>query len=331
MRIQSGNVSKPLGCKVRFENPSQYLSFSAGSEKAIIRTFKTRDSEPGVILKGSPTGGSGEKALASEFHFLGILKSRLSEHPEARFFAPIPITSFEYGGWHFAAETVVAGQPLSELIFLRSRRRRFHFLRHEFSRCVEIAASVPVILKQTTAAQKLCPDWYELPTIVQAGIQVKNTLAAEAEKWTEQGLCAHGDFTIENVFWDARSQKVSVIDWEFPMSGVPLLYDACTLLFSALPALALEDREASSSGDRLEAQFQAAFLGSGKWANATSRILRLIGDSLSQPISRIWEQMLACLVIRTNYFLWRQPSLGREYSRLLQCALLSQPSFARGN
>ena len=326
--MQSGNDSKPLGCNVRFENQSQYLSFSAESEKATIRTFKTRDSELGVILKGSPTGGLGEKALVSEFQFLGFVRSRLSEQEVARFFVPIPITSFEHGGWHFAAQSVVAGQPLSELIFFRSRRRRFHFLRHEFSRCVEIAVSIPVILKQNTAARKLRPDWYQIPTIVQAGNQVKRTLAAEAEKWTEQELCAHGDFTIENVFWDARSQKVSVIDWELPLLGAPLLYDAFTLLFSSLPALAFEAREASSPGDRLEAQFKAAFFGSGKWANATGGILRLISDSLSEPVSGIWDQMLSCLVIRTNYFLWRQPSLGREYSRLLQYALLSKPLLA---
>ena len=327
--MRSGNVSKPLGCKVRFESQSQYLSFSAESEKATIRTFKTPDSELEVILKGSPIGGLGEKALASEFQFLGFVRSRLSEHEVARFSVPIPITSFEREGWHFAAQSVVAGQPLSELIFLRSRRRRLHFLRHEFSRCLEIAASIPVLLKQNTAARKLSPDWYQLPTLMQAGIQIKETLAAEAEKWTEQELCAHGDFTIENVFWDARSQKVSVIDWEMPMLGAPLLYDAFTLLFSSLPALALEAGEAASSGDRLEAQFQAAFFGSGEWANATSGILRLLSESLSEPVSGIWDQMLSCLVIRTNYFLWRQPSLGREYSRLLRCALLSRPPLAR--
>ena len=73
--------------------------------------------------------------------------------------------------------------------------------------------------------------------------------------------------------WESFSGKVSVIDWELPMLGVPPCYDAFTFLFSSLPALDLEPVETTME-DRLLKQFRVAFFGVGPWSAATLDLLR---------------------------------------------------------
>ena len=119
------------------------------------------------------------------------------------------------------------------------------------------------------------------------------------------------------------SGKVSVIDWELPMLGVPPFYDAFTFLFSSLPALDLEPVE-TTIDDRLLKQFRAAFFGVGPWAVATRDLLRRV---LPGNSSGLWLQMLVCLLIRSNYLLWRQSAIGKKYFRLLEVAANHKEQF----
>ena len=315
---------------MHLDEPSQYLSIGPTGTKAVIRIFGSSNSAPGVIAKASPSHAKADESLISAFRVLSSLQSRPSEERELPFSTPIPVESFSQAGWHFTVETAAPGSPLSELIFLRPHRGRLAFLRNELARCVEIAAQLPHILKGNVAPRKIDPEWYEIPKGMDLGPGVERTLAAESAKWAKQELCAHGDFTIENVFWDKAASKASVIDWDLPIQGVPPLYDAFTLLFSSLPALSLEHHSISFTEERLTQQFQAAFFSTGPWATATREILQRISTTKSGADSDIWQELVLSLVIRTRYFLWRQPSLGRQFSRLLEYAVQHEPLFVCG-
>ncbi len=296
-----------------------YLSGNPEGQKAVIRFFKDGDDVPRVVVKGSR--GEGRKALEFESQVLGFLQHRRSREGDLGFSAPSPLQSFEQGGWRYTMETGAPGQPLSALIFLRSRRRRMEILRHELSRCAQIAATVPHALDGVFSAHTIDASWYEVPDGVRVPADVRALLKGGAEKCRGEQHCAHGDFTIENVFWESSSGAVSVIDWELPLRGVPRLYDVYTLLLSSLPALALEIPQFQTND--LDSQFKAAFFGAGLWASVTAEIL----DRVSDPACDLWMEMLMSLVIRTNYFLWRQPALGKEYGRLLEFAAEHKESF----
>lgn len=308
-----------LPVELKETQATPYLSGNPEARKAVIRFFKDGDSVPSLVLKGSR--GEGRNALESESQVLDFLQSRRSQNRELGFSSPTSLRSFEQGGWSYTMETAAPGHPLSELIFLRSRRRRMEILRCELSRCAHIAASIPQALEGVVAANSVNASWYALPDGLRFSARIRVRLQAAAEKCKREQLCGHGDFTIENVFWDSITGGVSVIDWELPMRGVPRLYDMYTLLFSSLPAMALEIHESSTS--ELDRHFQAAFFGFGPWANATREIL----DDVNKPAGDLWMEMLMSLVIRTNYFLWRQPSLGKEYARLLEFAGEHEETF----
>lgn len=306
---------------------SRYLSSGPAGEKSVIRVFEPKQSRPSVIIKAFPEETGARGVTDSELSVLTFLRKHSSTECELRFSAPVPSASFGQTGWRFTVQSVAPGQPLSELIFLRARRRRWDFLQHELCQCALLATTVPDILGRDLPSHKISADWYKIPSVIERCSETDELVALEAERQAQEGLCAHGDFTIENVFWDSTNEEAAVIDWGFPIQGVPRLYDAITLLLSALPALALEHREVSSEDDRLERQFEAAFFGIGPWAVATRAILRNISSNLPGPSTNVWREFLLSLAIRTNYFFWRQPGCGRQYARLLQYAVQHKQAF----
>jgi hypothetical protein len=247
---------------------------------------------------------------------LRFLQSRVQRGSYLGFSAPEPLSSFEHAGWHYTTETGAQGQPLSELIFLHSRRAKWGFLRHELLHALESAIHIPDAFCGQTAVRHLDASWYELPHTVSLEARTRAELESEIRRCINGELCCHGDFTIENVFWESASGKISVIDWELPLLGVPALYDAFTLLLSSLPALDLEPTETTVQ-HRLLGQFRAAFFGTGRWAAETRELLWSLTKG---ETSDLWLQMLVCLLIRSNYFLWRSPALGEQYARLLEFA-----------
>jgi len=320
MLIQSNSsfwsqVHRLLPSELRMEDAIPYLSGTPGSKKTVIRFFRSGDSAPKLVLKGSRDAGC-QRALKLEVNVLRFLQSRVREGTDLGFSTPVPVMSFEDNGWHYTTETAAQGQPLSELIFLHSRRARWSILHNELLHALQSAVKIPNAFHGQTAVREIHPTWYKLPNCVSLEHRVQSELAVETAKWMNARLCAHGDFTIENVFSESSSGKVSVIDWELPMLGVPPLYDAFTLLLSSLPALDLEPVETTGE-DLLPGQFRAAFFGTGRWAVATRELLQRVTPG---EASGLWLQMLACLLIRSNYFLWRQPAIGARYCRLLEIA-----------
>jgi len=315
-------VYRLLPSELQIEDAVPYLSRTAGGKKTVIRFFSSHDATPKVVLKGSQDAAF-QRTLELEVNILRFLQARAQEGTDLGFSTPVPMRSFEDAGWKYTAETAAPGQPLSELIFLHSRRTRWKILHNELLHALQSAVRIPHAFDGQAGVREIDRAWYKLPNCVSLERRIQSELALETAKWAHARLCAHGDFTVENVFWECASSKVSVIDWELPMLGVPPFYDACTLLLSSLPALDLEPVETTGE-DRLLKQFRAAFFGTGRWAVLTRELLQKV---TSGDTSGLWLQMLVCLVIRSNYFLWRQPAIGWQYSRLLEIAANHREDF----
>jgi ubiquinone/menaquinone biosynthesis C-methylase UbiE len=304
--------------------PVHYL-LGGRPSKWTIRTCQRDDPQRCMMLKASPPAY--ETVLAAEHRILEHLRSRLRENPDPTFSVPRPIGTFEVAGWHLMVETVAEGLPLSQLMFRRSRTWRAAFLRHEFVRCVAIAAEVSELLKGNIPVHKIGPAWYQIPGNVEASAGIAPLVAPEADKWQRRGIRAHGDFTTENIFWDEPTKRISIIDWESPFEGVPPLYDVFTLLLSATPALALEKQQSATPESVIGQQFLAAFFGSQQWSTATREILLQAAGRLGQNASDIWPQFLLFLIIRINHFRSRQSPFAAQYSHLLQLAIQFQHLF----
>ena len=313
-------VQHRLPGDLQLEEAVPYLSGNSDGKKTVIRFFPPDESTPRFVIKGSQDAGC-RRALETEVSVLRFLQSRVQAGMDLGFSAPVSVMSFEDAGWRYTTETAAHGRPLSELIFLHSQGSRWNILQDQLLRAAQSSMKIPDAFHGQSTVRLIDAAWYQVPTWVNVDGSMKSELALEGAKWANSRLCAHGDFTIENVFWES-SYGISVIDWELPMLGVPPAYDAFTLLLSSLPAL---DLELSESGDHpLLAQFQAAFFGTGRWARGTRELLQKItpGDT-----SRLWLQMMMCLVIRSNYFLWRQPAIGKQYFRLLEVAAEQKERF----
>jgi hypothetical protein len=166
-----------------------------------------------------------------------------------------------------------------------------------------------------------------MPAGASVGADIEQIVRAEGEKWFHLGYRAHGDFTIENVFWESFTKTVSIIDWELPLQGLPPLYDTLTFLLSSVPALALQPFADGSTDSRYEQQFLAAFFGSSRWAEMTRKLL--LDARARVPVSDvdIWKEFLLTLVVRANYFFSRHSSFGQLYARLLELAAQHEKGF----
>lgn len=304
--------------------PVHYL-LGGRPTKWTIRTCQQDDPRRCLMLKASPPPY--ETVLAAEFRILEHLRSRLRENPDPTFSVPRPIGTFELAGWHLMVETVAEGLPLSQLMFRRSRAWRAAFLQREFPRGVAIAAEISDLLKGNIPVHKIGLAWYQIPSSVGTSADIAPLIASQADKWQRQGIRAHGDFTIENIFWDESTRKISIIDWESPFEGVPPLYDVLTLLFSATPALALETHQSATPESIIGQQFLASFFGLHQWSKDIREILLHAADRLGQNASDIWPQFLLFLIIRINHFQSRQSPFAAQYSHLLELAIQFQHRF----
>jgi len=320
-------VRTHLPADYALEEATHYLSSREIDTKAVIRVFEAGQSTPDLILKTSACNRPEEQALADEFHALTALQALADQGHDMPFSTPRPLDFFLEGGQRYMEQTLAVGKPISELIFLQHRRRRIRFLHDEMSRCVEVGSGLSQTLRQRLAARPVNPSWYKAPESLALGSDDRHFLATIAHECVRRDSHAHGDFTIENVYWDRASGQITVIDWELPMRGVPRLYDAFVFLFSSLPAMALEEHRVSTESERLPQQFRESFFGTGVWAAATRAILHRIAPAVPHSESECWGEMLMSLVIRTNYFLWRAPALGQQYLRLIDCALQHKSSF----
>jgi hypothetical protein len=86
-----------------------------------------------------------------------FLQSRAQQGTDLGFSTPVSIRSFEDAVWYYTTETAAQGQPLSELIFLRSRRARWEMPRNEVLHVLEIAVTIPKALDGQTAVHEIDP------------------------------------------------------------------------------------------------------------------------------------------------------------------------------
>jgi Ser/Thr protein kinase RdoA (MazF antagonist) len=135
----------------------------------------------------------------------------------------------------------------------------------------------------------------------------------------------HGDFTIENIVVDEQTARVTVVDWEHAVTGLPPLYDCFSLLISLLAVMPVP---ASTYGSIIETNFRAGFLRSGRWTPLIAYLLALACEQQATDPARVWPSFLQFLALRTHFFA-RRGSTGAaaESARMLEAAWKQRDRF----
>lgn len=318
--IQNLNSLLPNGSRIEF--PLQYLCSTNGEGKSVILVTDGGTSGNELVIKACPAGETLESEILTHLN-LSILRAQ-----PGSFAVPASLGSFALGGFSYAVETGAPGQQVSTLILSRAPTRRLGCLNIEVRACADVVPELARVLKsENVRVPRISSNWLAIPSSVRLDEEITSCITTEASRWRAQGIRAHGDFTIENIFWQSPDRPVTVIDWEHVLEGVPPLFDVMTLLLSAVPALALKHRETRNPNLRAEQQFLAAFFGSDPWSRANAEILLNTSARMGITNVEIWNQFLLSLVIRTNYLFSRKSKLGVQYSRLAELAAKHRTQF----
>jgi len=318
--IQSANSLLPK--ESRITNPVGYLCSITEAGKSVILLSEHNEFRTRLVIK-TWARGSTEPGTLVQVH------SRVSEAEAEtdRFMVPAPLGSFTLNSRSYAVETPAEGQSIAALILNSPPRKRLRFLEVQLPMCARAAMGVSRVLSATVAVPGIDSTWLTIPDQTLLDRQIASYINMEASRWKAQGVRAHGDFSIENIFWEASGRRIWIIDWAHVIEGVPPLYDVITLLLSAVPALALEHREANNHDVRSEQQFLAAFFGAGAWAKANAKILHTARARMEHTNLDIWKQFLLSLVIRANDFFARKSKLANQYCRLIELASKNRARF----
>lgn len=322
------HLTEHLPSEVQIANPVYCVSGGKAGNKCVIRIYDSKDTNRQVIAKAAAPTQTAVDGLSAEFRNLTFLSNRLAQEHSVNLFVPRPLASFTAAGWHFTVESAAPGQQLGDVLISLSRRQQTAFFRAELVQCALAAVNISRILSEHNDIGPTDARWFDIPESARLDPEIRRLLAAQIEKCTRSSFRAHGDFTIENIFWEKSSRRITVVDWQQPVQGVPFLYDVFTLLLSSLPALALDEGRRADAENRFENQFLTAFFHPGASASLTRDFLQAY--CAFYPISRqdIWGEFLLSLLMRSNYFLARQSAFGPQYLRLLKLAVRLENDFA---
>ncbi len=249
---------------------------------------------------------------------------------------PEALGLFRQGELWCTAESPAAGSQISRLMFDLPWRRQLASARGVLPRCLDIGLELALLLRGEREVEAVNPSWWDLP------IQFRTSLEKQGgESGVLSELCSgrgsesdcvqHGDFTIENLFLNPSDKKITVVDWEHLVRGVPPLYDVFSLLFSALPSVVVDEREEARRRGPSDSQFLTAFFGDSSWTDLIHLILETACKKLSVPHTEVWNSFIRFLVLRTNHFLQRtSPSMAERHERFLQLAVIHRKKFVTG-
>jgi Phosphotransferase enzyme family len=131
----------------------------------------------------------------------------------------------------------------------------------------------------------------------------------------------HGDFTIENLLL-VSDRSYGLIDWEhLSVHSVPL-YDAVSLLLSAIPLLRGRRTDNWTAVDG----FRTAFLGDGAWAYLFRSILSFTAKELGIPQHEVRDAFVFCLRERVSFHRERASSLVSVHEAFVRLAVEYYPA-----
>ena len=298
--------------------------------KSLIWIFDRGAKVPRLIAKISDGSPAGAMAIATEFSNLSLVAAKLAKEADAAFAVPVPGRCGELEKWVFATESVAKGQTLAAS-FAGYPYRALSRLELKLARCVDIAAQLAKLLRGQTAIRPLDEDDWRIPAGLDEDVALSSLLAAARSRRSQDPSWAqHGDYTIENIFLDSSTQKLTVVDWEDATRGVTPLYDVFSLLLSTL---FLAARWESHNGELVSTQrcFRDAFFGAGPWARMFRSLLLSAAKQLAIPQEEVWADLLEFLVLRTNLYTRKSSEMEKEHREFLVTAIQHRHEFVLSN
>jgi SAM-dependent methyltransferase len=313
--------------KLSLRNPRYCLYTYPFGYKTVVWVFDSREDSPCLILKAGNGTQAGQARIESEHDVLSLVSVRLEARKDAYFGVPTPGPRCHIGNNIFVTETVADGRQLSEVFYSRSHRQPGR-LEKELERCSEVAAKLAYMLQGEACIQEPDASDWQVPLEfkdqgdLQRLINEAHFRRRQGPKWVQ-----HGDFTIENIFLDSASHKITIVDWEHTIRGVTPLYDVFSLLVSALPLADLCEKGSESMPGSLQRNFEQAFFGEGPWTELFRRLLSSACERVALSPDEVWRHLLEFLVLRINHFTRESAEMEREHRQFLVVALQQQQRF----
>jgi SAM-dependent methyltransferase len=298
-------------------------TLSVRQQKCVIRVFDSETKSLRFVIKTSPLTRD-ERPLRSELRNLQLVTSRLNSCTKASFYVPEPLGFVRIGSCAYAIEGPAKGEQFSRLLFLTPKRKRFRRLMRDLPLCVEVALQIAELMHGSREVDEIESAWWQMPDRKKLPSDWKIGRSFQHD-WVQ-----HGDFTIENIFLEPATEKLTLIDWNDLRRGLPPLYDVFTLLVSALSAVVTEENGIGESSRGWEAHFLAAFFRNGSAADFFRKLLAMACSRLQIPTTGLWEMFLQFLTLRTNYYASRGSDQRELHSKFLELTLRNSQHFIFG-
>jgi SAM-dependent methyltransferase len=311
-----GELEKSLP-QIRSSSPTE-CTLSVSQTKSVIRVFDAETKSLRFVMKVL-TGD--EKLAHPELRNLQLVSNCLTSYTKPKFCVPKSIGFGRVGMCGYVVEGAAAGEQFSRLLFLTPERQRFRRLLKDLPVCIEAALQIAELLHGNLQVDEMDPTWRQNPD-----------RKGSPNNWDVGRTCQyewvqHGDLTIENIFLEPTTQKLTVIDWDDLRRGLPPLYDVFSLLVSALPAVETEKNGLDESPSGWETHFLTAFFGNGSAAKFFRELLVMACSRLQIPATEPLVMFLQFLELRTHYYASRKSDNRGLHLKFLELTLRNSQHF----
>lgn len=336
-RAERSDISSPVGFFVPASRPDGRrtvwtLSTAPFGEKTVLFGADERSGKVRTIAKISTLAPGSADKLREEYQNLSLVSDALKNHASPAFLVAEPQGCTEKGIFTVTLESSVAGTQFSKLALSLPTSKRIGFIARLLSPCLAAMKQLAEMLDKTSSVKVADEAPWQAQTHSAGNVHPSEIMREYAPIRQEtrreyETVVQHGDFTLENIFWDPTVSALSVIDWKDLRRGLPPLYDVVSLLISILPVLPESDDKQLDKTDPLQALFSESFFGCGPAARLFREALEKTCEGAHVPPERAWEMFLHSLLLRVGHYQSMGNPLAENHSRFLHFALQNRSSF----
>ncbi len=193
--------------------------------KAVIKVGYT-DGQDLAFSKITNKCVDGYATYSRAHSLLESLRKACVDYPSIINALPKPIGSFDLGNVSVAVESAVSGVPLSAIVWKADTALEKELIGTIFEVLADWFIDFINVTRKITCKDQFCTLSGSLllpPSFVDMKVPKPNCPA-----YTE--FMQHGDFCVDNVFWQSTDNSIAVIDWDSVGIGYPPLFDFFCLL-----------------------------------------------------------------------------------------------------
>lgn len=282
--VTGSGIFEKLVVAIRYAGGGPYLSTFVRTDRGIARAGRAIEREQEITNRVGTVLSSGTVSL------------------------PQPLGVTKVGSVTYSAETGLRGSSLASVLMTTPAWLRVSLARRHLIAAARISI---VITQRLRADETVC----QLARLNNAN-PMTTDCRDELGPWVQ-----HGDFTIENLYL-VSDRSYGLIDWEhLSVHSVPL-YDAVSLLLSAIPLLRGRRTDNWTAVDG----FRTAFLGDGAWAYLFRSILSFTAKELGVPQHEVRDAFVFCLRERVSYHRERASILASVHEAFVRLAVEYYPA-----